>query len=104
MNEEQFFDRLRDDARQLRYEADPFMSTRIAARVRERVAQQPRVSTFLARWLRPIAASMTAIAFVACVSVAWIERASSETATLDSISADSTMDISFAGDLYRVGE
>lgn len=105
MNEEQFFDRLRDDARRLRYDADAFMTTRIAARVRERIAAPPPgVSTFLARWLRPIAASMSAVALAACVSAAVIERANTNAATVESLSADSGVDVTFAGDLYRVGD
>ena len=106
MNEEKFFDRLREDARQLRYEPDAFMTTRIASRVRERIAaaQSPSVSLFLARWLRPIAASMTAIALAACLSLAWTERNSTDAATFDSLSADNAIDISFAGDTYRVGQ
>ena len=35
-----FLDRLRTDARQLRFEPDEMMSTRIAARVRERIAAE----------------------------------------------------------------
>lgn len=105
MNEEQFFDRLRDDAQQLRYEADAFMTTRIAARVRERIAAPPpSVSLFLARWLRPIAASMTAVALAACLSIVWTERTSTESATFDTLSADSGGELSYVGDLYRVGE
>jgi len=105
MNEEQFLDRLREDARRLRYEADAFMTVRIAARVRERIAAQPpTVSLFLARWLRPIAASMTAVALAACFSIVWFERTSMESATFDTLSADSGIELSYAGDSYRVGQ
>ena len=105
MNERQFFDRLRHDAQQLRYDADAFMTTRIAARVRERIATPPpSVSLFLARWLRPIAASLSAIALAACVSAVVIERANTNAATVESLSADSGVDVSFAGDFYRVGD
>jgi hypothetical protein len=104
MNEEQFFDRLRDDARLLQFEPDAFVTTRIAARVRERIAAPaPTVSLFLARWLRPIGAAMSAIALAACISVAWYERTSADTATLDTLSANNGMEISVDGDTYSVG-
>ena len=47
---------------------------------------------------------VTAIALAACLSLAWTERNSTDAATFDSLSADNTMDISFAGDTYRVGQ
>lgn len=105
MNEDQFLDRLREDARQLRYEPDAFMTTRISARVRERIhAPAPTVSLFLARWLRPVAASMSALALVACIGVAWAaERSSSDGASVDTLSATNTMEISVDGDTYSVG-
>jgi hypothetical protein len=56
MTDENFLDRLRDDAARLRYDADDVTLTRLAARVRARVAAQPTVTTFLARWFRPVAA------------------------------------------------
>ena len=103
MNEDQFFDRLREDARQLQYEPDALVTTRIAARVRERVNATPTVSLFLARWLRPIAASLSALALAACVSVAWIEQSSTNGASLDTLSASNGMEISVDGDTYSVG-
>ena len=103
MNEDQFFDRLREDARPLQFEPDAFMTMRIAARVRERIDTAPTVSLFLARWLRPIAASLSALALVACVSVAWIEQRSTNGASLDSLSASNGMEISVDGDTYSVG-
>jgi len=103
MNEDQFFDRLREEARSLQFEPDAFMTTRIAARVRERVNTMPTVSLFLARWLRPIAASLSALALAACVSVAWAEQRSTNGASLDSLSASNGMEISVDGDTYSVG-
>src|SRR5437588_149451 len=74
MNEDQFFDRLRKDARSLRYEADAFMTTRITARVRERISAAPTVSILLARWLRPVAASLSVLALAGCISVAIVQE------------------------------
>ena len=104
MNEDQFFDRLRNDAQSLRYEADAFVTTRITARVRERISASPTVSIFLARWLGPVAASLSALALAGCISVALVERSSTNSATVDSLSANNAMEISMAGDIYRVGE
>jgi hypothetical protein len=102
MTDDRFFERLRDDAQSLRYAGDPFMTARIAARVRARIEAQPTVSLFLARWLRPIAASLSAVALAGCISVAVMESTSGDT-SLDSLTA-SSMEISMAGDVYRVGE
>jgi hypothetical protein len=104
MTEDQFFDRLRDDARSLRYEADAFMTTRITALVRERISAAPTVSLILARWLRPVAASLTALALAGCISAAIVERSSTNSASVESLSANNAMEISMAGDTYRVGE
>ena len=102
MTEDQFFERLKSDARSLRYEPDAVMAMRIRARVRGRLAASPTVSLFLARWLRPIAASLSAVALAGCISMVLVERASSD-ASLESLSANN-MEISMAGDTYRVGE
>ena len=104
-DDDRFFERLREDAKQLRYEPDAFVSTRIAARVRERIAApQPSVSLFLARWLRPLAASVSALALVASLGAIVYEETKTETATIETLSADSGLDIAVAGDLYRVGD
>jgi hypothetical protein len=102
MTEDQFFERLKSDARSLRYEPDAVMAMRIRARVRDRITASPTVSLFLARWLRPIAASLSAVALAGCISMVLVERASSD-ASLESLSANN-MEISMAGDTYRVGE
>lgn len=102
MNDDQFFDRLRDDARQLRYEPDDIVMTRLAARIRQRIAQQPTVAQLLRRWFRPVAASLSALAIVATVGIIYLERGSEP--TIDSISSNSTIEISVGGDLYSVSE
>ena len=75
MTEDKFFERLREDAQELRYEpADEFAWTRLAARIGERVRAQPTAASFLATWFRPIAASLAALALVAALSVQMIEE------------------------------
>ena len=62
MNDDRFLERLRDDAPRLRYQPDDVLLTRLTARVRERVASQPTVESFLARWFRPLAMSLGVLA------------------------------------------
>jgi len=102
MTDDPFFDRLRNDAMRLRYDGDAMMVARVTARVRERITAPPTVSLFLARWLRPVAVSLSAVALAGCISVALLERSAAE-ASMETLSANS-MEISMAGDIYRVGE
>ncbi|HEX7192875.1 MAG TPA: hypothetical protein VF381_15005 [Thermoanaerobaculia bacterium] len=105
MSEDRFFDRLREDARPLRFEPDDFMRTRVAARIRERIQAPATASQVLARWFRPLAASLTAIALAATLGIVWIDRTSTpdlQQPTLESLSATNTIEISAAGDVYRV--
>src|SRR6476659_4983314 len=100
MSEDRFFERLREDARPLRFEPDGFMTTRITARIRERLQTPATASQVLARWFRPMAASLSALA----LGIVWIDRSSPDNTqpTLDSLSATNTIEISAAGDVYRV--
>jgi len=83
MTEDQFFERLREDAQELRYEpAGEFAWTRLAARIGERVRTQPTASWFLARWFRPIAASLAALALAAVLSLQMIEEPASVETTV----------------------
>ena len=104
MSDDRFLERLRDDARLLRYVPhDDAIWTRLPAKVRARLHSAPAsASQLLARWFRPIAASLTAIALVATIGLAWSEQPR-DTATTDTISA-SGVDIVMDGDLYRVGD
>src|SRR3954467_13092623 len=90
-----FLDRLRTDARQLRFEPDEIMSARIAARVRERIAAEPATATpqILARWFRPVVASLATLALVATLGIQWAEQ-SHDTTTLDSMAPTQSVDIS----------
>ena len=105
MSEDRFFDRLREDARPLRFEPDGFMTTRVAARIRERIQTPATASQVLARWFRPLAASLSALALAATLGIVWIDRSSTPDTpqpTVESLSATNTIEISAGGDVYRV--
>ena len=100
-----FLDRLRPDARQLRYEPDEMMSIRIAARVRERVTaeSQTGIAQVLARWFRPVVASLATLALVATLGIQWAEQSqNASSASLDSMTSTQTVDISVGGDTFSV--
>lgn len=83
-DDEKFFERLRDDAQQLRYQpSDDAVWTRLAARIDARVRTPPTVSHLLAGWFPPVAASLAALAVVAALSVNLID----EPASVDSVVA-----------------
>ncbi len=97
MNEDRFLERLRDDARQLRYEVDPVAASRLAARVRARV-MQPTIAELMAAWLRPLAASLTALALAAAIGLSIAERNQTLSFTGDSV------EVAVGGDVYSVVE
>ena len=98
MNEDRFLDRLRGDARPLRYEADDIAVTRIAARVRARLAQ-PTIAGFIAAWFRPLAASLTAIALAATIGLTLVERNQAV-----SLSGGDSVEVTVGGDVFSVAE
>jgi hypothetical protein len=103
--DDQFMERLRGDARQLRYEPDDRMTTRIAARVRERIAAEAQsgIALVLARWFRPVVASLATLALVAALGVQWLEQSHEvQTTALDSLTSTQTVDISVGGDTFSV--
>jgi hypothetical protein len=100
-----FLDRLRTDARQLRFEPDEMMSARIAARVRERIAAESEtaIAQILARWFRPVIASLATLAVVATLGIQWAEQShDASAASLDSMTSTQTVDISVGGDTFSV--
>ena len=101
-----FLDQLRDEAQQLRFEPDDMMTTRIAARVRERVNAdaQSGIAQILERWFRPVVASLAALAVAAMLGVGWVEqsRESAASTSLDSMNSTQTVDISVGGDTFSV--
>lgn len=103
MTEDRFLNRLRNDARHLRYEPeDAFVWTRLRAKVRESILRPAGVSQMLARWFRPIAASFLLLAVGAGVTVTWIERAQS-TYAVESI-ASHPVEITVDGDTFSLTE
>ncbi|HKR62482.1 MAG TPA: hypothetical protein VJZ00_02020 [Thermoanaerobaculia bacterium] len=95
-DDDKFFERLRGDARSLRHKPDAFAMTRIRARIRERIEESPTVLTLLAAWFRPLAATLTAIAIAAAIGLTAFNT-SDETSL-----GDNPVEISMAGDTYRV--
>lgn len=70
MEHDDFFERLRGDAKALQHRPDAATLARIRARIEERIAPRPTVMELLAAWLRPVAATVTAIAIAAAIGIA----------------------------------
>ena len=105
MTDDDFLDRLRGEARQLRFEPDDMMTTRIAASVRERIAteSQAGIALVLARWFRPVVASLATLALVAALGVQWLEQSrEAPVTTLDALTSTQSVDISVGGDTFSV--
>jgi len=100
MNDDMFLERLRGDARALRYEPGDAAFVRLQARVRERIAAAPTVTTFLAAWFRPLAASLATLSLAAALSTAYYVQ-SRDQVTVDSL-ASSSVEISVDGATYSV--
>jgi hypothetical protein len=98
MTDDKFFERLRDGARPLRYEGDDFLATRIAARVRERIARPQTVSQLLVAWMRPLAASVAALLLTVTLGLTWTQRHQDST---DSLTSNPT-EIAMAGETFGV--
>jgi hypothetical protein len=102
MSEDKFFDKLRDDAARLRYVADDMVWTRLTARIRERIRNQPSVALLLARWFRPITASFVMLAIAAALGLTWIERR--EASYGAEMIASNSLEITVDGDTYSLAE
>ena len=104
MTDDPFFARLRNDARPLRREPDEATLARIRVRIQSHLAAddnsmlpQPTVAQMLAAWFRPIVATAAAIALAAVVGIDIVRS--------DSFSlSDTVIEISMAGETYRVGD
>ena len=103
MTDDNFLEQLRNEARQLRFEPDDIMTTRIAARVRARVAEdgQSGITQILARWFRPVVASLAALSLAAVIGVGWLELAPEPAPGLD-VTSTQSVDISVGGDIFSV--
>ena len=102
MNDDRFLERLRDEAPRLRYQPDDVLLTRLTARVRERVASQPTVESFLARWFRPLAMSLGVLALAATLGVQWYERNQQQPTTLEAAMSADPVEISMDGNTYTL--
>lgn len=97
MTDDPFFDRLRDEARALRYEAGEATYARLSARIRERVAAPMTVSQLLALWFRPLTATVAALALTASIGITWYQQ-THEPVSVEQISAvDTASDTLFYG-------
>jgi GGDEF domain-containing protein len=97
MTDDPFFDRLRDEARALRYDAGDAACARLSARVRERVATPLTVSQLLALWFRPLTATVAALALTASIGITWYQQ-THEPVSVEQISAvDTASDNLFFG-------
>ncbi|MEA2237786.1 MAG: hypothetical protein QOC81_2510 [Thermoanaerobaculia bacterium] len=105
MTDDNFLERLRDEAQQLRFEPGDIMTARLAARVRERLADenQSGVAQTLARWFRPMVASLAALALAAVIGVGWLEQSpEAAPAGIESMTSTQSVDIAVAGDVFSV--
>lgn len=95
MTDETFFERLRQDADALQYEPDEVTRTRIAARVRARIAAlpAPTVAQMLASWFRPLAASLAALVLAASIGLALIDATGGDQETFGA----NPVEVSMAG-------
>ena len=91
MSDDKFFERLRSDAAPLRYEVDDVAASRIAAGIRGAIASEPTLTELLARWFRPLTASLAAIALVAAIGLVVVDT-----------SPASALEITIAGESYSV--
>jgi negative regulator of sigma E activity len=98
MTDDPFFARLRKDARPLRHEPDEATLARIRVRIQSHLNRnQPTVAQILAAWFRPIVAAAAAIALAAAIGINVVRT--------DSISlSDTVLEISMAGETWRVGD
>jgi negative regulator of sigma E activity len=98
MTDDPFFARLRQDARPLRHEPDEATLARIRVRIRTHLQRnQPTVAQMLAAWFRPIVAAAAAIALAAAIGINMVRT---ETVSL----SDTVLEISLAGETWRVGD
>jgi hypothetical protein len=103
MSDDRFLDQLRGDAARLRYEPrDEHVWTRLAARVRDRIARAENVPQMLAGWFRPIATFLFLLAIGAGLTVAWVDRQQPVYA-VENI-ASHPVEITVDGDTFNLAE
>lgn len=89
MSDDRFLDRLREEARPLRFEPDQMVLARLQARVRQQIASRPlSVSQLLVSWLRPVGMSLAALALAVSIIAGFEQQQHDASATaLESITA-----------------
>jgi len=105
MTEDRFFEKLRDEAQQLRYAPnDPAVWTRLTARIRDRVRHQTSVTQMLARWFRPITVTFVALSIVAAIGVSWVEQAHESANAVEAAMTSNSVEITLDGDTFNLAE
>ena len=102
MSNDKFYDSLRAEAASLRYEPDAVMSSRLAARIRARIAAEPTLAQMLAHWIRPITATFAMLAIVAALGLTWIEHR--EASSSAELMASNSVEIAVDGDTYSLNQ
>lgn len=95
MSENDFFERLRADAKPLRYQPDEIALSRIRAQIRSAI-ERPTVAEMLAAWFRPVLAAVAAIAAIAVFTLTSMDP--NEQPTL----GEQNVEIVMGDDSYRV--
>ena len=90
-----FFERIRADARPLRQQPDEVTLARIRARIIA-IIERPTVTDMLAAWFRPVLATVAAIAAAAVFTLTTLNK--------EEQPSYSQAEIVMAGDSYSVGE
>lgn len=73
MNDDEFFDRLRGEARKLRFDGAPGAHERIRAGVRAGIDRGESLTEVLLGWFRPLAAGLSALTLVAAAAI-WMQQ------------------------------
>jgi hypothetical protein len=94
MTDDPFFERLREEAPALRYEAEDVTYTRLAARIRGSITAPMTVSHWLARWFGPLTASVAALALTASLGLTWYQQ------TYEPVSVEQISSIDTAAEGY----
>jgi len=98
MNDDEFFEGLRGDARSLRFEGSAAAHERIRAGVRSRIARDEGVSAILLGWFRPVMIGLAAATLATVAVVGWFHQPSASELLANS-------DVStLSEDYYRAAE
>jgi len=100
MNDDQYLNSLRAEARKLRYEpGDSFLETRMQARIRERIRAAPSVLDLITAWIRPVTAGLAVLIVASSIALYSVD-ASDTTDTLHLVAEAALLQ----EDVYLVGD